>query len=100
MVAIAAAVALVLSAPFVGQIRSAVRAAFPGQYLLIIAGTAALGLAAALASAAWRIRDRRPARYGVIALAILIAVGYSALDRVTVGGDGTPSSASTFCSTV
>ena len=72
------ATALVLSAPFVGHIRSAVRAAFPGQYLLIIAGTAGLGLALALGSAAWRIRDRRALRYGLIVLALLIAAGYSA----------------------
>lgn len=77
VLAIGAATALVLSAPFVGQIRSAIRTAFPGQYLLIVAGTAALGLAAALASAAWRIRDHRLARYGVIALAIIIAASYS-----------------------
>jgi len=78
VLAVTTALALVLSAPFVGQIRSAVRAAFPGQYLLIIAGTAGLGLAAALAAAAWRIRDRRAARYGLIVLGLLIAVGYSA----------------------
>lgn len=75
--AIVTAVALVLSAPFVGQLRGAVRTAFPGHYLLIVAGAAALGLAAALASAAWRIRDRRAARYGIIGLALVIAVSYS-----------------------
>lgn len=77
VLAIVAAVALVLAAPFVGQIRTAVRAAFPGQYLFILAGAAGFGLLAALASAAYRIRDRRAARYGVIALAIAIAVAYS-----------------------
>ena len=66
------AAALVLSAPFVGQIRSAVRREFPGQYLLILAGAAGVGLAVALAAAVWRIRDRRAARYGAIALAILL----------------------------
>ena len=78
VLAVTAALVLVLSAPFVGQLRSAVRAAFPGQYLLIIAGTAGLGLAAALASAAFRIRDRRAQRYGLIVLGLLIAAGYSA----------------------
>ncbi|MEX2662233.1 MAG: VanZ family protein [Vicinamibacterales bacterium] len=73
----AVAAALVLSAPFVGQIRSAVRREFPGQYLLILAGAAAIGLAVALAAAVWRISDRKAQRYGAIALAILIAATYS-----------------------
>ena len=77
VLAIVAAVALVLAAPFVGQIRSAVRAAFPGQYLLILTGVAALGLSAALASAVYRIRDRRFVRFGLIAIAIVVAVAYS-----------------------
>ena len=37
VLAIVAATALVLAAPFVGQIRTAVRTAFPGQYLFILA---------------------------------------------------------------
>lgn len=77
VLAILTALVLVLSAPFAGQIRSAVRSALPGQYLLIVAGAAATALAVALASAAWRIRERRVARYGVIAVGIVIAVGYS-----------------------
>ena len=77
IVAIVTAASLVLSAPFVGQIRSALRSAFPGQYLVILAAAATLGLAAALGSAAWCIRDRRAARYGLIGLAIAIAVAYS-----------------------
>jgi VanZ family protein len=67
----------VLSAPFVGQLRGIVRREFPGQYLVILAGAAAIGLALALAAAAWRIRDRRVQRYGAIGLAVLIAVSYS-----------------------
>ena len=77
VLAIAAAAALVLAAPFVGQIRSAVRVAFPGQYLFILTGVAALGLLAALASAVYRIRDRRLVRFGLIAIAIFVAVAYS-----------------------
>ena len=75
--AIATSLGLVLSAPFVGQIRSEIRRAFPGEYLAILAGAAALGLLLALVAAAWRIRDRRLARYGAITLGILIAAGYS-----------------------
>jgi hypothetical protein len=77
VLAMVAAVVLVLAAPFVGQIRSAVRAAFPGQYLFILTGVAALGLAAALASAVYRIRDRRQVRFGLIVVAIVVAVAYS-----------------------
>ena len=78
IVAILTAAALVLSAPFVGQIRSALKQAFPGQFLLIVGAVIGLGLAAALAAAAWRIRDRRAARYGAIIMAVAIAVTYSA----------------------
>lgn len=78
VLAIVVAAALVLSAPFVGQIRSAVKQAFPGQFLLIVGVVIAIGVVAALAAAAWRIRDRRLARYGAIAASVLIAVGYSA----------------------
>lgn len=78
VLAIAVAVALVLSAPFVGQVRSAVRREFPGHFLLIVGGAVAVGVGFALAAAIWRIRDRRAARFGAIAGAILIAMVYSA----------------------
>ena len=78
LLAVAVAALLVLSAPFVGQIRSGIRRAFPGQFVLIIGGIIAAGLLAALAAAFVRIRDRRAPRYGAIALALLIAVAYSA----------------------
>ena len=78
ILAIAVAIALVLSAPFVGQIRSAIRAAFPGQFVVIIGGIIGAGLLAALAAAFVRIRERRTLRYGTIALALSIAVAYSA----------------------
>ena len=77
MLAIAVAVGLVLSAPFVGQIRSAIRAAFPGQFVVIIGGIVGTGLLAALFAAFVRIRERRMVRYGAIALALALAVAYS-----------------------
>lgn len=80
VIAIVVAAALVLSAPFVGQIRSAMKQAFPGQFLAIVGAVIGLGVMAALGVAAWRIRDRRLARYGAITLALLIAAGYSALN--------------------
>lgn len=76
--AVAVAVLLVLSAPFIGQIRSGIRRAFPGQFVVIIGGIIAAGLLAALAAAFVQIRERRRLRYGAIVLALLIAVVYSA----------------------
>lgn len=79
VLAVAASIALVLSAPFVGQLRSEIRRAFPGQYVNVVGALIAVGLVAAFGMAFWRIRDRRGARYGAIALALVIAVAYSAL---------------------
>ena len=78
-VAIAVAIVLVLSAPFVGQIRNQIRQAFPGHFVAIVGGIIAAGLLAALAAAFIRIREGRAARYGAIALALVIAVAYSML---------------------
>lgn len=78
VLAIGVALVLVLSAPFVGQIRGDLRRAFPGQFVAIVGGAIAAGVIAALIAAVLRIRDRRPARYGMIALAVVIAVAYSA----------------------
>ncbi len=78
ILALAVSLGLVLSAPFVGQIRGELRRAFPGHFVTIVGGAIAAGVIAALFAALLRIRDRRPLRYGMIAVAVLIAVGYSA----------------------
>lgn len=75
--AISVAVAVVLSAPFVAQIRNAIRTRFPGAFVLIVGAIGATLLLVALVSAALRIRDRRAQRYGAIVAAIVIATGYS-----------------------
>jgi len=75
--ATAASVALVLSAPYVGVVRSQIRAAFPGQFGLIINGVVATALLAALVWALARVRSRRLPRYGAIALAFAAAAAYS-----------------------
>ena len=80
ILAVAVAVAVVLSAPVVGQIRGWIRSAFPGRFVLIVGAIGAVLLAAALVAAAFRIRERRALRYGAIAAAIAIAVIYSALN--------------------
>ena len=71
-------VVLVLSAPFVGQVRSAIRSSFPGQFVTIVGGIIAIGLAIALLTAFIRIRQYRLRRYMLVALAVAIAIAYSA----------------------
>jgi VanZ family protein len=72
---------VILWAPFVGEIRSRIRAAFPGHFVLIVGSAiAVVGGAAVLAGAA-RIRDRRMPRYLAIVAAFAIAAGYSFWSR-------------------
>ena len=78
--AIAVSVVVVLSAPVAGQIRSWIRATFPGRFVLIVGGLGALLLTVAVVTAVLRIRGRRVARYGAIAAAIALAATYSAFN--------------------
>ena len=75
--AIAVAAGLVLSAPYVGQIRTLIRDAFPGHFVLVVGALITVLLLAGLAAGARRIRDRQGIRYGAIAAAIVVAVLYS-----------------------
>jgi VanZ family protein len=77
IVAVLASLALVASAPFLGQARSALRAAFPGQFAWIVGGLLGAGLVAATVAAVARIRRRRLVRYAAILLAIAIAAIYA-----------------------
>ena len=75
--AIAAALMVIVSAPFVGQLRGAIQAAFPGQYrviLVIVVSAAAIG---ALAAALVRVRERRRFRFAAIAAAFAGAGAYA-----------------------
>jgi VanZ family protein len=72
-----AAAAVILSAPFVGQIRSAIRAQFPGHFVLVVGSIIGLVIGAALLLTLLRIRDRRALRYGALVAAAGIGVGYS-----------------------
>ena len=78
VLAIAVAIAVVLSAPFVGQLRGWIRTTFPGQFVVIVGVIGGLLLLAALVAAARRIRTDRARRYGAIAAALAVAVVYSA----------------------
>lgn len=73
-----ASTVVVLSAPFTGQARAWLRAAFPGQFVLMVGGGVALALAGAMFIALRRIRDRRAPRYALVASALVIAAAYSA----------------------
>jgi hypothetical protein len=78
LLAAAVSLAVVLSAPFIRDIRDAIRSVLPGQYGAVVAGAVALTIAAAVLTALLRIRDRRAARYGAIAAALLLGVSYAA----------------------
>lgn len=90
LTAIAASIVVVGGAPYVGQLRAAIQRTLPGQYRLIIGGTIALAIAAALGAALVRIRDRRLLRYGLIVsalagggiYAVTTATGNAAVDVV------------------
>jgi len=77
VLATAVSIALVLSAPVIGFLRSWIRTTFPGQFVRIVGAAIALVAAVAVVSAAWRIRTHRLPRYCGIAVALGIAVWYS-----------------------
>jgi hypothetical protein len=76
-VAIAVSAAVILAAPYLGQLRTLIRTAFPGQFVAIVGGAVALALAVGLIAALVRIRERRAVRFGVIAGAVGTAVLYN-----------------------
>lgn len=75
--AVVLSAAFVLSAPFVGVVRGEIRRAFPGQFSLIINGIVAGALLAAVVFGLSRIRDRRLARYGAMAVAFAAGGAYA-----------------------
>lgn len=78
-IAVLAAAAIILSAPFISIIRNTIRDTFPGHFVLIL-GTAIGGcILAALLAALLRIRDRHLLRYGATAAALAIGTAYSFL---------------------
>ena len=66
-----------LSAPFLGQLRAYLRAAFPGHFVTIVGASVALAMAGAFALAIARIRHARAIRYAVIASAVAAAIAYT-----------------------
>jgi VanZ family protein len=74
-----AAAALIISAPFVSQVRHYLRGAFPNHYILILGAIVGGSVALALVTAMVSIRDRRGPRYAVIAAALIFGGSYSLL---------------------
>jgi hypothetical protein len=77
VVAIAVSTALVLSAPFIGFVRSWIRSTFPGHFVRIVGGAIALLALVAIVAALRRIREHRIPRYAALASAIALAVWYA-----------------------
>ncbi|MDO8834656.1 MAG: VanZ family protein, partial [Vicinamibacterales bacterium] len=73
--AIAVSIALVMAAPFLGELRSQLRAAFPGQFTLIVKGV--VGASVFVALSLTRVRERRALRYGAMGLAVVSAAVYA-----------------------
>ena len=79
--AVVVAATLVLSAPFIGQLRTWLRDGvgerFPLLMAVVVSATAGAGLAFALR----QIRQHRALRYAALGLAVVLAAGYAALSR-------------------
>lgn len=79
ILALLAATALILSAPFISIIRNTIRDTFPGQFILILGSIIGASIAAAVIAALVRIRHRRAMRYACIVAALAIGTTYSLL---------------------
>src|SRR5687767_2799355 len=84
LLAVVISLALVLAAPFIGELRRTVQDALPGQYVWIVNGVVGLAGAAVALSAVLRIRERRLARYGLIAVAVTIAIVFTRMTGSSV----------------
>jgi VanZ like family len=75
--AVAVSIAVILSSPFIRDIRDWIRSAFPGQYGTVVTAVVALAIGSALLGALFRIRDRRALRYGAIVAALGLGTSYA-----------------------
>jgi hypothetical protein len=77
--ACAASAALVLAAPFIGQLQSLLRSSLSTRaYVIALGGVVALAIAAAILGAFLRIRERRGVRLAMMGVALTIAAAYTA----------------------
>ena len=80
ILAIVVSTALVLSAPFIGFVRSWIRATFPGQFVRIVGAAIAVLAAAAIVAAILRIRHNRLLRYSALIAALGGAIWFSVVE--------------------
>src|SRR5688572_12555285 len=81
LVAVVASLAVILGAPYVGQIRGRLQEALPGQYRTIVAAIVIGAAVAAVVAAVARIRERRFRRYLCLATAVIVATAYGRATR-------------------
>jgi hypothetical protein len=79
--AIVLSAVFVLSAPFMGQLRTAVRQAAGGNFALLMAAVVGGGAALLTLYALRRIRSRYAMRYAAVVAALAIGAGYAYLAR-------------------
>lgn len=80
-IACAAAAAVVLGSPVIGDLRNALLRTFPRYYVAIISAGVVLGAIVVLAACFRAIAEDRPRRIGLLALAVALAGGSFALLR-------------------
>lgn len=73
----AVSAAVVLAAPFMGQLNAWLRRSAPEQYLAVIITAVSALVLLGIVSAVRHIRERRVLRYGAIAAALVFAAAYS-----------------------
>ena len=77
LVAIIVASGVVLSAPFIRDIRNFIKTTFPGQYVKFVAVAISVIICGAVVMAVVRIGNRRMFRYGMIAAALALGTVYA-----------------------
>ena len=84
LLAVVISLALVLAAPFIGELRRWVNSTLPGQYVWIVNGAVGLVGGAVAFFAVRHIRDRRLARFSLIGAAVAIAVVFTRMTGSSV----------------
>jgi hypothetical protein len=79
--AIAVSAMLVLSAPFIGQLRTTIRQLAGGDFTAVVAAAVAVVVGVAMVYALTRIRDYRGPRYAALTAALVIGIGYALVAR-------------------
>ncbi len=75
------ALLVVLSSPFIGELRNLLKSAFPASWTRLVIGVVGLAFAGAFVAAVARIRAHRWRRYGGLALSAALLVFYAARAR-------------------